>query len=230
MTSSGVALDASPVGFGAGAKRSGGRRPVGGLVKRAFDVVVAGSALAVAAPLILGLGLAIRLQDGGPMFYGHGRIGFGRKTFRCLKMRTMVSNGADVLAKHLAENPAARREWEETRKLKDDPRVTPLGRLLRKTSLDELPQLLNIVRGDMSIVGPRPVTQDELDSYGMAARHYCATRPGLTGLWQVSGRSDVNFARRVSMDTLYVRRWSAWRDLSIVARTPTAVLFARGSY
>ena len=206
------------------------RRPLGGLLKRAFDVVVAGTALALAAPVLLALGCAVRLHDGGPMVYGHTRLGFERRPFRCLKLRTMVSGGDAVLARHLADNPAAKLEWETSRKLKDDPRVTPIGRFLRKTSLDELPQLLNIVRGEMSIVGPRPVTEEELGNYGMAARHYCATRPGLTGLWQVSGRSDVDYARRVSLDTLYVKRWSVRRDLGIVLRTPLAVLFGRGSY
>ncbi|MGB3627640.1 MAG: sugar transferase [Henriciella sp.] len=204
--------------------------PVGGIWKRALDVAVSGTALIVAAPVILLFGLLIRLQDGGPMFFGHNRLGFGRQSFRCLKLRTMVSNGDVVLAQHLAQNPAAKVEWETTRKLRDDPRVTALGRFLRKTSLDELPQLFNILRGDMSLVGPRPVTGPEIAYYGVATRYYTATRPGLTGLWQVSGRSDVDFARRVTLDTYYVRRWSFVRDMMIILRTPMAVLRSRGSY
>lgn len=203
---------------------------LGNAFKRALDVTVAGTALIVALPLFLLIGIAIRAQDGGPMFYGHRRIGRARTYFQCLKLRTMVTNGDEVLERHLAENPDAREEWETTRKLRTDPRVTRLGAFLRKTSLDELPQLINIVRGEMSIVGPRPVTESELTRYGEAARYYCAVRPGLTGLWQVSGRSDVDFRRRVLMDTMYVRRWSFWNDISIILRTPQAVLFGRGSY
>jgi len=180
--------------------------------------------LLLSAPFILFLGLLIKLSDGGPMFYGHTRIGFERRTFRCLKLRSMVADGDRVLAEHLAANPEAKAEWEATRKLANDPRVTALGHFLRKTSLDELPQLINVLRGDMSIIGPRPVTATELSMYGPAGRYYCAARPGLTGLWQVSGRNDVTYKRRVSLDALYVRRWTLSRDLQILTRTPGAVL------
>jgi exopolysaccharide production protein ExoY len=141
----------------------------------------------------------------------------------------MVTNGDAVLARHLAENPGARVEWDETQKLTDDPRVTSVGRVLRALSVDELPQLLNIFLGDMSIVGPRPVTEGELARYGASAQHYLRTRPGLTGLWQVSGRSDVSYRRRVLMDRYYVTHWSLASDIGIIARTVPAVLSARGS-
>ena len=204
--------------------------PLGGTLKRTFDILVAGTALVIAAPLILILGCIIKLQDNGPIFYAHPRIGYDRLPFRCFKLRSMVMDGDAVLARHLDEDPAALAEWTATRKLRRDPRITPFGRFLRKTSLDELPQLLNIVRGDMSIVGPRPITQDELDAYGSAGRYYSATRPGLTGLWQISGRSDVDYDRRILLDTFYVRRWSMGRDVLIVLRTPAVILFGRGSY
>jgi exopolysaccharide production protein ExoY len=205
--------------------------PLGGTLKRGVDLVVSSIGLIVAGPVILVLALVIRLQDGGPVFYGHTRVGFRHRPFNCLKLRTMVVDGDAMLRRHFEHLPSARLEWEATRKLKDDPRITPLGRFLRKTSLDELPQILNILRGEMTLVGPRPVTAAELaEHYGPAIRYYTAARPGLTGLWQVSGRSEVDYARRVALDTLYVKRWSMLLDLSIALRTPVAVLASRGSY
>ncbi|MCF3931919.1 sugar transferase [Acuticoccus sp. M5D2P5] len=204
--------------------------PVGGKQKRAFDILVSASALAVAAPVLGVLCVAVRLGDRGPAVFGHERIGHNGRTFRCLKLRTMRTNGDEILAAHLAADPAAAAEWRETRKLKDDPRVTPLGRFLRKTSLDELPQLINILRGEMSIVGPRPVVRAELNRYKDGAAAYVATRPGLTGPWQVSGRSDVGYDSRVALDTAYVSSWSMLRDILIVTKTVPAVLRAKGSY
>lgn len=203
--------------------------PVGGVVKRFFDMLVSGAAILLLAPLLLGVAIAVRLSSDGPALYGHERVGFNGRRFRCWKFRSMVGNAAEVLAQHLRDNPAARREWAETQKLRDDPRVTPLGRVLRALSVDELPQLFNIFAGDMSIVGPRPVTDNELARYGASAAHYLRCRPGLTGLWQVSGRSDVSYRRRVLMDRYYVIRWSFAADLRIVARTVPAVMLAKGS-
>ena len=173
----------------------------------------------------------VRFSDGGgPVFYGHPRIGRDGRPFRCLKFRTMVVNGDAVLERYLRSDPSIRAEWDATRKLRDDPRVTRLGAVMRQFSIDELPQLINVVRGEMSLVGPRPVVRGELDRYGRSAAHYLSVRPGLTGLWQVSGRSDTTYRRRVACDRLYVQRWSLARDIAIVARTVPIVCLSRGSY
>lgn len=205
-------------------------RPVGGLPKRAFDVALAGTALVVLSPVILAAAIMVRMQDGGPALYGHRRIGRGGTTFRCLKLRSMVVDSDRRLAEYLAANPEAAREWELTQKLKDDPRVTRLGAFLRKSSLDELPQLINVVRGEMSLVGPRPVVESELTRYGSRRSRYLAARPGLTGPWQISGRNDTTYRRRVALDVVYVDRWSLARDIVIVTRTVPAVLKSRGTY
>jgi undecaprenyl-phosphate galactose phosphotransferase len=194
-------------------------RPWPQLVKRAFDLAAAGALLVAVAPLVALVALRIKLADGGPVVFAHTRVGRHGRLFRCYKFRTMVANSAEVLAELLAGDPAARAEWERDRKLKRDPRVTPIGRFLRKTSLDELPQLVNVVRGEMSLVGPRPVVPDELALYGEAKVYYLQVRPGLTGLWQVSGRNDLDYARRVGLDTWYVRNWTLWHDLLILCRT-----------
>ncbi len=204
--------------------------PLGGAIKRSFDIVGAFLALVAFSPLCILLALLVKLSDGGPVLYGHARVGRGGRTFRCLKFRTMVLNGDAVLAAHLSADPDALAEWMATRKLKNDPRITVVGSVLRKLSLDELPQLLNIMCGDMSIVGPRPVVRDELDHYGKAAIFYLRSRPGLTGLWQVSGRNDVSYDTRVAMDRSYVENWSLMKDVLIIAKTVPAVCTTRGSY
>lgn len=204
--------------------------PVGGTIKRLFDIVFASAALVVLSPVLGILALAVKLQDGGPAFFGHTRIGRHGVPFRCLKLRSMVLNADERLAALLAKDPVAAAEWEASRKLKVDPRVTALGRFLRKSSLDELPQLLNIIRGEMSIVGPRPVVEAELELYGEARAAYLALRPGLTGPWQVSGRNDVSYQARVDHDVFYAANWSLPGDMLIVARTIPAVLRARGTY
>ena len=181
-------------------------------------------ALAMLLPLMLVIAAAIAITDRGSPIFGHNRLGYRGQSFRCLKFRTMVRDADLALAAHLAADPAATREWEETRKLRHDPRVTPLGHFLRKTSLDELPQLINILRGEMSCVGPRPITTEELELYGDFAGDYMASRPGLSGLWQVTGRSNTDFPTRVSLDNQYVRNWSLISDLLILARTPVAVM------
>lgn len=204
--------------------------PIGGLVKRTFDITAAGLALIVFSPLFLMIMALVKLTDKGPAFYGHGRIGHRGRVFKCLKFRTMAVNGDELLRKHLRENPEAAEEWRKTRKLKDDPRVTAVGLVLRKLSLDELPQLLNILRGEMSVVGPRPVVDDELKVYDSSAVYYLQTRPGLTGLWQISGRNDVSYETRIAFDTHYVQNWSLFKDVSIILKTIPAVCMARGSY
>ena len=213
----------------AGAARTG-EHPVGRRAKRAFDLLVAVPALLLLSPLLLGIAIAIRLSDGGPALYRHTRIGLDGRPFACLKFRSMVRDADAVLARHLAQNEVAAREWAETRKLKDDPRITRLGDVLRKTRVDELPQLVNIVRGDMSVVGPRPIVAAEIEKYGPHIDDYVRARPGLTGAWQVSGRSDVTYGERVRLDTDYVNNWSLARDVVIIVRTIPAVLASRGSY
>ncbi|HWL82910.1 MAG TPA: sugar transferase [Roseomonas sp.] len=198
--------------------------------KRVLDVTASGAALLVLAPLFILLSLIIMLDGGSPVF-GHERIGRNGRSFRCLKFRSMVPNSAEVLAKLLREDPEAAHLWATTRKLPKDPRVTSIGRFLRATSLDELPQLINVLRGEMSLVGPRPVVQEELtEHYGLAAVSYLSVRPGITGLWQISGRSDTSYAERVALDCRYVHEFSFWSDLNILWRTIPAVLAGRGAY
>lgn len=204
--------------------------PTGGILKRGFDIAAASLALLFLSPIFLMLVALVKFSNKGPALYGHPRVGHNGRTFRCLKFRTMVTDGDHVLRKHLAADPKAQEEWLATRKLQDDPRVTAVGNVLRKLSLDELPQLLNIIRGEMSIVGPRPVVEDELMLYEGSAVYYLKARPGLTGLWQVSGRNDVSYAERVGLDTHYVKNWSLRRDMMIIAKTIPAVCFSRGSY
>ena len=200
------------------------------IAKRTLDIIGAGLGLVLLAPFFLVVALLVR-ADGGPAFFAHQRVGRGGRLFGCLKFRSMVIDSQARLEALLASNPAARAEWEATRKLKNDPRITPIGRFLRSTSLDELPQLINVLRGDMSLVGPRPVQEAEIDRYyGASAAHYMAVRPGITGLWQVSGRSETSYESRVALDVAYVSRPSLLADLSILLRTPVAVLSRRGAH
>jgi exopolysaccharide production protein ExoY len=203
---------------------------VGGSVKRAFDISGALIAILLLFPLFCLIALAIKLWDRGPVLYRHRRVGLNGRVFVCLKFRTMVIDAEAVLSSHLAVNGEAAREWEEIRKLKRDPRITPFGLAMRKTSIDELPQLLNILRGDMSFVGPRPIVTDEVPKYGASIHHYFCARPGLTGAWQISGRNDVDYSTRVALDREYVQAWSLWRDLAIIAKTARVVVTSRGCY
>lgn len=187
-------------------------------------MTVALVALVLAAPVMLIVALLIWVTDGGPAIFSHTRVGFNGKRFACYKFRTMVANSQQVLADYLANNPEAAKEWEQNWKFKNDPRITFLGRILRKSSLDELPQLINVLRGEMSCVGPRPVVPDELQRYGACAAEYLQARPGLTGLWQVTGRDAVDYASRVSIDSRYIRNWSVWADVVILVRTIFAVM------
>jgi exopolysaccharide production protein ExoY len=199
-------------------------QPVGGRPKRVMDLAIAITALLLLFPVMLMVMALIKATMGGPVIFSHDRIGYRGRVFRCYKFRTMVVNGDEILQRHLAENAAAAKEWNETRKLRNDPRITLLGHMLRKSSLDELPQLINVLRGEMSCVGPRPIVADELRHYGRDASEYLRARPGLTGAWQVSGRNSLEYARRVALDCNYVRNWSAWRDLVILSKTVVAVM------
>lgn len=205
-------------------------RPGAGTVKRALDVVVAVGLALVFLPVGLLIALAILLDSPGPVFFGHTRVGKGRRPFRLWKFRSMVKDADTRLAEFLERNPARAREWALAHKLRNDPRVTRVGRLLRKTSLDELPQLWNVLRGDMSMVGPRPVIAEESSRYGASFGLYTRVLPGLTGLWQVSGRNDTNYSRRVELDCSYIRNWTLLLDLKILFRTVGVVLHGRGAY
>lgn len=205
------------------------KRPFERMAKRSLDISVAGTALFFLLPLLLLIGLFVWAADRKAPIFRHRRIGRGGQTFDCLKFRSMVVNGDDVLQQHLARDCIARAEWEATHKLLNDPRITPLGHYLRKTSLDELPQLFNVLRGEMSLVGPRPIVQAEIAHYGVAFETCFSVTPGVTGLWQVSGRSNCSYAERVALDLDYSTRWSITRDLSILLRTVPAVLNQRGS-
>jgi len=204
--------------------------PIGGKAKRGFDVVFASVALIALSPLFLLIAALIKVSDGGPIFYRHRRVGWHMRSFDCLKFRTMMPNSDRVFQRHLQTSPGAAQEWNESRKLKNDPRITTVGKVLRELSLDELPQLINILRGDMSVVGPRPVVLDELRLYGPNADSYLEARPGLTGAWQVSGRNDVSYAVRATLDRTYVEKWSLASDVVIILKTIPAVISAKGSY
>jgi Undecaprenyl-phosphate galactose phosphotransferase WbaP len=199
-------------------------------VKRIFDIAVALLLLGSLAPIGLIVSLMI-IRSGGPIFFAHERVGRGGRVFKCLKFRTMVPDAAAVLEQALALDPEAREEWLRTRKLKNDPRITRIGKLLRVTSIDELPQLINVVLGDMSLVGPRPVVQQELhEHYKGDNSYYLLVRPGLTGLWQISGRNLTDYQQRVHLDSWYVRNWSLWSDIVILFRTIPVVIAGHGAY
>ncbi len=203
-------------------------RPLARAAKLSFDVAAASLAIALAAPVMLAVAALVGL-DGGPVFYAHRRVGARGRVFDCLKFRSMVVDGDSVLQRELAANPQAAAEWASTHKLRRDPRVTWIGKVLRKTSLDELPQLLNVLRLEMSLVGPRPIVSLEIPKYGEDIAYYYETRPGITGLWQVSGRSTTSYAERVLLDSWYVKNWTFWQDIAILARTIPAVVSGRGA-
>ena len=206
------------------------RAPLGGLPKRVLDVLGALSALVLLGPLMLIVALLVRVALGRQVIFHQRRVGFGGEHFVCFKFRSMVRDADEVLRRHLSANPDAAREWSETQKLKDDPRVGVLGKVLRKTSIDELPQLFNVLRGDMSLVGPRPVLPDELVArYGRYAPAYLQARPGMTGMWQVNGRSRTTFDEMVRLDLRYAQTHSLWQDLDILLSTPRAVLSGKGA-
>jgi len=196
--------------------------------KRFFDILTSLVCLIYAAPLMAVIFLLVR-RDGGPAIFVQRRVGRRGETFSCLKFRTMVPEAETALIELLGQNATLRDYWSENRKLPNDPRVTPLGAFLRSKSLDELPQLINVLRGEMSMVGPRPIVPSEQECYGEGFSHYLATRPGLTGLWQVSGRNNLSYAERVKLDVDYVENWSLARDMSILVRTVGAVLSGKGA-
>ena len=205
-------------------------RPSARFLKRASDFVIT---LAV-APLVIALlalfAILIKLEDGGPIFYSNRRIGHKCKPFKAWKLRSMVTDGDKVLQAYLANHPAENAHWQATQKLKRDPRLTRVGRIIRKTSIDEMPQFWNVFVGEMSLVGPRPILENQIALYGSAFSLYQEVRPGMTGLWQISGRNHLTFAERVNLDKYVIENWSVWLDLYILARTAEAVLGGKGAY
>ncbi len=198
-------------------------------IKRSFDVVVSSALIVALSPLLLFLFMKLR-HEGGNAVFAHTRVGRHGRQFRCLKFRSMVVNASEVLAELLASDEDARKEWQRDFKLRKDPRITPLGHFLRKSNLDELPQLFNVLKGDMSLVGPRPIVNEEIDRYGDKYAYYKATRPGMTGLWQTSGRNDLSYAERVDLDVRYVRNWSLWQDIVALLRTFPLFIKRNGAY
>ncbi|NVO29194.1 sugar transferase [Donghicola sp. C2-DW-16] len=203
--------------------------PVGGKIKRVFDLCAVSLIFLLLSPLLLGIFLILRAFERGPVFYGHERIGFNGKPFLCWKFRSMAINGEEILEKYFETHPYQREIWDQEFKLENDPRVTAVGAVLRSSSLDELPQLFNIIKGDMSLVGPRPVTLKELENYGEAKELYLACRPGITGLWQVSGRSNASYEERVKYDIFYFEKWTFLLDLKLLFLTIPAVALAKGA-
>ena len=197
--------------------------------KWVLDRLLAVVAFALLLPFFVVVPILIKLTSRGPVFYRQNRLGRGGRPIRVWKFRSMYADADERLASILASDPAKKAEWEANYKLADDPRVTPLGRLLRKTSIDEFPQLFNVFAGDMALVGPRPIVEDEVKFYGAAYDIFSSVHPGVTGLWQASGRSDTDYARRVALDTYYVLNWSPWMDIWVLLRTVGAVLFMRGA-
>lgn len=204
-------------------------RPLAAFMKRAFDLVASLGLIVVLAPAMALIAWTVK-SDKGNAIYAHQRVGRGGRQFKCLKFRSMIQNADAVLETHLRDNPEAAKEWAETHKLKDDPRVTRIGQFLRRTSLDELPQIFNVLIGDMSLVGPRPITKVELVRYGDELPYYLEVRPGITGLWQVSGRNETTYDERVRLDGCYVRNWSLWQDIAILVKTARVLINKRGAY
>ncbi len=200
-------------------------------LKRIFDIVFSICALTLCSPLFLLLCLAVKASSKGPTIYSHKRIGRGGKAFPCYKFRTMFTDADARLYDILSSDPIKRKEWQETQKLKNDPRITPMGVLLRKTSLDELPQFLNVFLGHLSIVGPRAMVKTEIETHiGPKAAKILSVRPGITGLWQTSGRSDLSFKKRIALDEEYIENHNILLDLKLIAKTIPVMLFSKGAY
>jgi exopolysaccharide production protein ExoY len=204
-------------------------RAANGVAKRAFDLIVASAALLFFSPAILTIILLIKVTDPGPILFRHTRVGRRGERFDCLKFRTMATDSEEQLAHILLTDPIAAEEWQNGQKLSNDPRITRLGRILRKSSLDELPQLFNVLRGEMSVIGPRPITRAELNRYGKDRRYYLLVRPGMTGLWQVSGRSSTGYDKRIGYDREYLEEWSWLGELWILLMTIPAILNTRNA-
>lgn len=200
------------------------------VLKRAFDVLAVLLFSPFVLPLIALIALAVRLSSPGPAFFSHRRICQGGAFFSMWKFRTMCANSPEVLEQYLTKHPAQRAEWLRTRKLRNDPRVTPLGRFLRRSSLDELPQIWNVLTGRMSLVGPRPIVAAEAEKYAGQFAYYLAVKPGITGMWQTSGRSTLAYPQRVSLDRFYMENWGLWLDLKILFKTMDKVANCDGAY
>lgn len=212
---------------------SADRRRFGSLArfnKRALDVAVAACALAFFAPLMALISIALLVQDGRPIFYKHKRIGMGGQPFLCWKFRTMARDSEQRLRQLLESSESHRQQWHTNQKLDQDPRAHQTGALLRKSGLDELPQFINVIRGEMSVVGPRPIVLDEMTRYGKDAKYYLALRPGITGLWQVSRRSGTSYDERVEFDVRYCKTWTIVGDIAIMARTVAVLLTTKGGH
>jgi undecaprenyl-phosphate galactose phosphotransferase len=210
-------------------KAGQGAHPARSLIKRCVDLALASTMLFALAPVLLAIAVAVRM-DGGAALFRHRRIGASGRTFECLKFRSMCVDAEQRLKDYLENNPEARAEWDKDFKLRNDPRITQLGHLLRRTSLDELPQLINVLRGEMSLVGPRPIVAAEIPRYGESFGAYLRCRPGITGLWQVSGRNDVDYVTRVALDSRYASDWNLFTDFVILFRTVRAVFRRSGAY
>ena len=200
------------------------------IIKFVFDTVLTVIGTILISPILLLLVILIKIDSPGPAIFSHRRIGRHGREFPCYKFRTMCVDAEEKLKLYLEGNPEARKEWEQDFKLKDDPRITRIGKFLRKTSLDELPQVFNVLKGEMSLVGPRPIIQLEVEKYGDYINDYYLVRPGITGMWQVSGRSDTTYKERVQMDSWYVRNWSVWIDVVMLFRTFKVVIKREGAY
>lgn len=200
------------------------------VLTRAMDIAIAVVAIALLLPLLVLIAVALKLTSPGPVLFAHPRIGKNGRVFPCYKFRSMVVNSAQVLEQHLAECAQAREEWSRDQKLRNDPRVTPIGRLLRRSSLDEVPQIFNVLLGSMSMVGPRPIVESEMVRYRQYIADYVRVKPGITGLWQISGRNNTTYRRRVALDTAYARGRSIALDVAIMVRTVPAVLSGSGCY
>ena len=202
----------------------------GELGKTIFDFTLTFIGTICISPLLAYIAYRIKKEDPGPVIFKHMRVGKNGKSFPCYKFRSMCVDAKQMLEKYLRENPEARMEWERDFKLKNDPRITKSGTFLRKTSLDELPQIFNVLKGEMSLVGPRPVIKEELERYGEYVDDYLMVKPGITGMWQVSGRSDIDYTERVLLDSWYVRNWSVWIDIVMLVKTFKVVLLRKGAY
>lgn len=200
------------------------------ILKRLSDLLLLIVFSPLLIPVFLILGILVKATSKGPVFYGHKRVGKNGKEFKCWKFRSMNVNSQEMLQKILSEDPKRRSEWEKERKFSDDPRVTKFGKFLRKTSLDELPQLINILKGEMSFIGPRPVTKEETEKYGDKKDYVLSVLPGLSGMWQISGRSETSYEERITFDTYYIQNWSVWLDIWILIKTIWVVFKGKGAY
>ena len=205
-------------------------RKINLVIKRLIDLSIIIISSPFTIPVMLILSIFVKLSSKGPVFYAHKRVGKNGKEIKCWKFRSMYKDSQKMLEEILSTNPEMKKEWEENRKFVNDPRVTKFGKFLRKTSLDELPQLFNILIGNMSFVGPRPVTKEELEKYGENANYILTVTPGLSGMWQISGRSDTGYEERINLDSYYIQNWSIWLDMWIIIKTVWVVLRGKGAY